>query len=533
MISLHWLILLPLIMGVLSLFIPAKFSNPLILIFQLTLMLLISRIFLAVRQSGDLIEHIGGWPPTVGISLRADTLASAMVLLTCFLFLMMLIFVSKKTYADSHFYFLFLTLQALMIGIFLSNDLFNIFVLIEAATLVVTLLILYKKENLAIYDGIVYFLINTVAMAFFLLGLGILYKKIGVVDFFAIESQLSKVQDGQSLILPYAFLITAVSLKAALMPLFSWLPKAHGTPSAPSVVSAILSGLYVKMGIYLFLRLQTAFSPLIDTSELFLIIGFITAIIGFLLALAQTDIKLILAYSTISQIGLIMIGVNMGSPQAYWGGLYHIINHAIFKSTLFLTAGMIISAYKTRDIAQIKGVLRQMPVVGLATIISILGITGAPLFNGSISKYLISSGTVEAWIEYGLMVINLGTIILFIKYGRMLFGDTQKKAIGLSKTRENTVVLLLSLVSFAGGIFASTFVQLLFNIDVSVNLLSYGVKALLFVGSLLVGMVIYYALIKKKNYFTIVNAFELGFNEACLSITLFFAFIFIYLRITI
>ncbi len=533
MINLHWLILLPLLMGVLNLLIPQRVSNALVLIFQSILIALITQIFLEVRQNGDLIERIGGWPRTIGIALRADILASAMILLTAFLFLMMMVFVYKKSYADGRFYFLFLTLQALIIGIFLSNDLFNIFVLVEAATLVVTLLILYKKGNPAIYDGILYFLINTVAMSFFLLGLGMLYKKIGVVDFFAIESQLSQITDVQSMILPYAFLITAVSLKSALMPLFSWLPKAHGTPSAPSVVSAILSGLYVKMGIYLFLRLQTAFSPIIDTSELFLIIGFITAIVGFLLALAQKDIKLILAYSTISQVGLIMIGINMASPQAYWGGLYHIINHAIFKSTLFLTAGMISDNYQTRNIYQIKGVFRRMPVVGIATLISILGITGAPLFNGSISKYLIAAGTVEAWVEYGLMVINLGTIVLFIKYSQMLFGRCEKKEVGAPKIREHAVVLILSLVSFAGGIFASTFIQLLFNIDVSVNLLSYGIKALLFVGSLLIGIVIYYTLIKKKNYLAIMGAFELGFNEACLSITLFFALMVAYLKITL
>lgn len=533
MINLHLIVLLPLLMGVINLLLPQKFSEKLILVFQFFLMIPIFAIFLKVRENGSIIEHIGGWPKTIGITLRADILASTMVLLTCFLFLMMLIFVQKKSYADSLFYFLFLSLQALIIGIFLSNDLFNIFVLIEAATLIITLLILYKKGNPAIYDGILYFLINTVAMSFFLLGIGMLYKKIGVVDFSAIELHLSQLKDVKSMILPYSFLITAISLKSALMPLFSWLPKAHGTPSAPSVVSAILSGLYVKMGIYLFLRLQSAFLPIIDTSQLFLIVGFITAIIGFLLALAQKDIKLILAYHTISQVGLIMVGINMGSPQAYWGGLYHIINHAIFKSTLFLTAGMIIDSYKTRNIYEIKGVFKKLPVVGVAMIVSILGITGAPLFNGSISKYLISSGSSEAWIEYGLMLINLGTILSFIKYSQMLFGQAEKKEPTHSRIRENIVVLTLSILCFAGGILGNVFIELLFNIDISVNLLSYGIKALLFIGSLLLGMIIYYLLIRKKNYFAIIHGLDLGFNEACLSITLFFALMVFYLKITI
>lgn len=88
-----------------------------------------------------------------------------------------------------------------------------------------------------------------------------------------------------------------------------------------------------------------------------------------------------------------MIGINLGNPEAYWGGIYHLMNHAIFKSTLFLTAGMIISEYQTRNLDEINGVFKHMPAVGVATILSILGIIGAPLFNGSISKYLIASGS--------------------------------------------------------------------------------------------------------------------------------------------
>lgn len=323
MISLHWLILSPLIIGTTVKLMPIKAAKKIMVLFQTALLAAVTMIFVEVRQNGPLLENIGSWPDTIGITLRADLLATAMVFLSCFLFLAMVIFVHNKNYADHLFFFLFLGLESLIIGIFLSNDVFNIFVLIEAATLIITILIMYKQASVSVYDGMMYFLINVVAMSFFLMGLGMLYKKIGVLDFYALEAALSQVNNPASLILPYAFMITAISLKAALMPLFSWLPKAHGTPSAPSVVSAILSGLYVKTGIYVFLRLQTTFAPLIDTSELFVILGFITAVVGFMLALAQTDIKLLLAYSTVSQIGVIMIGISLNNPAAYWGGLYH------------------------------------------------------------------------------------------------------------------------------------------------------------------------------------------------------------------
>ncbi|PKM53329.1 MAG: proton-conducting membrane transporter [Firmicutes bacterium HGW-Firmicutes-5] len=533
MINLHWVILLPIILGTIVKLISIKTAKKIMVLFQSALLISATMIFIEVRKNGTVLENIGGWPDTIGITLRADLLASAMVLLTCFLFLAMVIFVHNKNYADHLFFFLFLSLESLIIGIFLSNDLFNIFVLIEAATLIITILIMYKKANVAIYDGMMYLLINVVAMSFFLMGLGMLYKKIGVLDFYALETALSQVKDPQSVILPYAFMITAVSLKAALMPLFSWLPKAHGTPSAPSVVSAILSGLYVKTGIYVFLRLQISFSPLIDTSELFMILGLITAIVGFILALAQQDIKLLLAYSTVSQIGVIMIGLNLDNPMAYWGGLYHLMNHAIFKSTLFLTAGMIISEYKTRNLAEIKGVFKHMPAVGFATILSILGIIGAPLFNGSISKYLIASGSSSTWIESGLVLINLGTIIVFIKYSQLLFGSSGKNEAANFDILERAVVLTLSILCFLGGIFGSELIAVLFDIELTVDLQSYSMKMMIFVGSFFLGILIYRGLFKKTNRLAFINSFELGFNEICLSITLFFAFIVTYLKLTL
>lgn len=533
MISLHWLILSPLIIGTTAKLMPIKAAKKIMVLFQTALLAAVTMIFVEVRQNGPLLENIGSWPDTIGITLRADLLATAMVFLSCFLFLAMVIFVHNKNYADHLFFFLFLGLESLIIGIFLSNDVFNIFVLIEAATLIITILIMYKQASVSVYDGMMYFLINVVAMSFFLMGLGMLYKKIGVLDFYALEAALSQVNNPASLILPYAFMITAISLKAALMPLFSWLPKAHGTPSAPSVVSAILSGLYVKTGIYVFLRLQTTFAPLIDTSELFVILGFITAVVGFMLALAQTDIKLLLAYSTVSQIGVIMIGISLNNPAAYWGGLYHLMNHAIFKSTLFLTAGMIISEYKTRKISEIHGVYSHMPAVGVATILSILGIIGAPLFNGSISKFLIAAGASGSWIESGLILINLGTIIVFMKYGQLLFGHSDKKEAANSDILEKAVVLTLSMLCFLGGIFGSDLIAILFNINLTINPLPYGEKMLLLLGSILLGRLIYRSLFKKRNPLAFIRSFELGFNEICLSITLFFAFMVVYLKITL
>ncbi len=532
MIDLFWLILIPITVATAAMLLPYKTARAVMLLLQVFMVIISFISFLYVKTNGTVVSNIGGWPDYVGIALRADLIAMVMVLVTTVLFLFMVLFNIIREYVNNLFLFLFTVMEGLMIGIFLSNDLFNIFVLVEVSTVIISILIMFKKDSRSIYDGMLYLLINIVSMTFFLFGIGILYKTLGVIDFNGIKEAIPKLKHIHSLILPYSLIITSVSLKSALMPLFSWLPKAHGTPSAPSVVSAILSGLYVKSGLYLFIRIQAVFSPQIDTSELFLVLGFVTAVIGFMLAIAQKDLKLILAYHTVSQIGLIMMGINMNNPQTYFGGIYHIINHAVFKSTLFLTAGMIIDEYRSRDVYKINGVLKRMPLVSVATILAILGITGAPFFNGSISKYWIAYGAAGTWAEYGLVLVNLGTVISFVKYSGIFLG---RSASHKSRTQpiRNIIVLAMGIMCLLGGILGEWMIDYLFNTRLIVDPASYFMKTLAFIATLAAGILIYHGWLKKSRILKNAKRFEFSFNSICLAITVFFTFILVYLRVTL
>ena len=320
-------------------------------------------------------------------------------------------------------------------------------------------------------------------------------------------------------IFPFAFMLTAVCLKAALMPLFSWLPKAHGTPGAPSVVSAALSGLYVKGGIYMFLRITGAFY-IIDVSDFFLVCGVITAFVGFILAIAQTDIKLLLAYSTVSQLGLIMATINMGNEVAYWGGVYHIVSHAIFKTVLFLSAGMLIEEYKTRKISEMSGAFKRMPWVSIAAIFAMLGIIGAPLFNGSISKYMISHGSKNLFIEILLIIINLGTLTAFVKFVGIFKGKSKRST--TSKVR-TTVMLFLGVLCLLGGLLGGPAISLLFDFSAKIDLGEYAVKTLIFLGSVPSAYFIYYKLLDGKKFLGKIKVFDISLNSIAMSIVAFFA----------
>lgn len=525
-----WFIVMPIILGLFGYLINRKWTHFLIILAQMVLFVLAIYQFFQVNSYGTIIYSLGYQNRFYTINLIADQISILFVLLAIFLFTMMLIYNYHKHYMNHLFLFLFIILEGLINGLFLSSDLFDLYTLIEVATVNVAVLIMFKKDSQSIYDGIVYLLTNLVSMTLFLLGIGYLYRIFGNMDFTIIKSMMPLVKKPETLIIPCALLTTSIGLKSAIMPLFSWLPRAHGTPSAPSIVSAILSGLYVKGGLYLFIRLQDTFSYHMDTRFVFLIMGFLTAVVGFIYALSQTDIKLILAYHTVSQIGLIIFGLSIGTDYSYYGSIYHVVNHAIFKSTLFLTAGIIIEEYHTRDIRKIHGVFQRMPYVAVIMMVAIFGITGAPLFNGSVSKYMIQKGSSYSdLLEMAMIVINFGTIASFVKYATMLLGQHEDRY----KVRWNQKIALgiLAGITFIGGTFGQYFVNWYFHLHIDIDLQSWLSKTGVYLLSLTAGILFYRYAYKRIHFFTTMREIELTFNEVVYSIIFFFTGYLSYLMI--
>ena len=475
-----------------------------------------------ISRERTVITVIGNYQSSLGITLVSDYIASVFVLLTAFIFLIASIYGLRENNTPMFWFLLFLW-ESLLIGVFLSRDFFNIFVLLEVSTVVVSILIMFDRSNRSMYDGIIYLMLNIVAIQFFLFGIGYVYRLTGTLDLHLATQGFAALSPSAA-ILPYALIMTAVAFKCALLPLFSWLPKAHGTPGAPSSVSAILSGLQIKIGVYLFLRFQEVFST-IALTEFFLLLGVLTGVVGVVLAVTERDIKLILAYSTVAQMGLIMIGLGIDGVYAYIGSLYHIVNHALFKSALFLVAGIIIHTYHTRDIYEIQGVFRRAPVVGIATIMAVFGITGTPLFNGSISKYFMMSGAGQ-FVSAAMILINLGTIIVFIRFSRILFGHCQGEACAVKQDRfQEIAVLVLCTLCFAGGVFGEQFVQFLFGAYVAISPAGYLEKVAIFFASWAVGFLLCKYYLERSALLRQVRRISLNFRGMCASMGTFFAVI--------
>ena len=266
------------------------------------------------------------------------------------------------------------------------------------------------------------------------------------------------------------------------------------------------------------------FAPAIEMDGFFLALGIITGMAGWIIAVSQKDIKLILAYHTISQLGLILIGISLGGTSR-WGAVYHIMNHAVFKSLLFLSAGMIVDTYHTRNIYQIRGVFRTMPVVSIATMAAILGITGAPLFNGSISKYLIQSAEINKAAEIAILLINGGTVLSFVKYALIFFGKPTEPVTAAIPKVQKGVVIALGVLCLAGGVGGAAFIRLLFGYTASISPLSYLWKSLIWAGSLVLGYFLYTMVLKRWSRLHRGFSIELTFNQICASIAGLFAII--------
>ena len=410
--------------------------------------------------------------------------------------------------------------EASIIGIFLSGDLFNIFVLMEVGTVAVSVLIMYNRKNRSMYDGMIYLMINVVAVQFYLFGLGYVYRLAGTFDMQLAAYGFAAI-DPQNQVLPFALITTFVALKCALLPTFSWLPKAHGTPGASPAVSAVLSGLYIKCGIYLFLRFEDVFAG-IDASNFFLVVGIVTALLGVIMSLAQTDIKLMLAYSTIAQVGLIFVGLSIGN---FFGSMYHVVTHAVLKSILFMGAGIIINTLGTRDMRCMNSVWRRLPFVSIAMGVAMLGIVGAPFFG--ISKYFLMYGA-SLLLTVVLAAINLGTIMIFMKFLRIFRGTGTRKVVDMW---QQVPILVLGLVTLALGVYSQQIVSFMFGEHIYIDMASYLQKSAIFIVSCIAGAVALRYYVPKVKVLERISSLELGFRCMCAAIGLFFAAIVVYLLI--
>jgi multicomponent Na+:H+ antiporter subunit D len=402
---------------------------------------------------------MAGWKFPVGIILVLDGFSAPVLVITNFVALMCLLFsydYIKKYGAKEKYYALFLLMLAGMNGVIVTGDIFNLYVFLEIASVASYALVGYGTQREEIEATFKYLVLSSIGTSFMLLGIGLVYAHTANLNMAYISEILasSGVSAGQapaSIYLAAVLFIVGFSVKAAIVPFHAWLPDAH--PSAPAPISAMLSGVLIKtIGIYAFIRvtyimlgMNTGVVP-----QVLRIFGSLSIMIGVLLALGQWDFKRLLAYHSVSQMGYIALGFGLATPLGIIGGLYHLLNHSVFKSLLFLNSGAVDYRLNTRNLKKMGGLSEKMPVTGTTSMIASLSIAGIPPFNGFWSKLVIVIAAIQAGhplLAIWAIIGSILTLASFVKVQRYAFIGKIKDS--LKNIKEATALMQVPMIILA------------------------------------------------------------------------------------
>ena len=358
--------------------------------------------------------------------------------------------------AQNKFYSLYLLMIAGMNGVVLTGDFFNLFVFLEIASIASYALVAFGVEAEELEASFKYLVLGGVSSLVILLAIALLYSATGTLNMADVSMYLSEGISKNLLFFIFALFIMGFGLKSAMVPFHAWLPDAH--PSAPAPISAMLSGLIIKaLGIYCVVRIFFVILgviPIIQT--ILMVLGGLSMVIGVFLAVGQWDFKRLLAYHSISQMGYVMVGIGLATPLGIIGGLFHLLNHAVFKSLLFLCSGAFEYATGTRQLKQLGGLFKKMPWTGTSCSIAALSIAGVPPLNGFWSKVIIIVALIQA--EYYFLAaitvfVSFMTLISFIKVQKYsLFGELPRRLQQIKEVPVMMVVGMLLLASLCVGL---------------------------------------------------------------------------------
>ena len=381
-----------------------------VMLTMFAVLLMTSSNLYTVITSGTIHYQLGGWAPPVGIEYVIDLLNGFVCIIIAFIGLMVAIYSIESITKELPnkiipFYSIYLLLITGLMGMTITGDIFNFYVFLEVSSLTAYALIAMGDRGDGVVASFNYLIMGTVAASFILLGIGYLYAVTGSLNMADMQSLLPSIYDSKVVLAALAFFMVGFSIKVGLFPLHAWLPDAY--THAPSSASALIAGLMTKVGAYAMIRFMfSVFTPafVIDITSMAEILTWAAAlaiIVGSVLAIAQSDIKRMLAYSSISQIGYILLGVGLVNVIGMQGGLLHILNHSLMKCALFLVAGAIFYRTGIRNLHQFQGLGKKMPVTTTVFLIAGLSMIGVPGTVGFTSKWYLALGSINAgqWIN--------------------------------------------------------------------------------------------------------------------------------------
>ncbi|MCX5782133.1 MAG: proton-conducting transporter membrane subunit [Elusimicrobia bacterium] len=386
-----------------------------------------------ISSKGPIVFQIGNWPLNLGINLVMDGLSVFISVTINVLALIVSIYsveYMSKYSGKWKYYCLFMLALIGLNGVLISGDLFNLFVFSEIALMAGYILSSFNNEAENFEAAFRYAVIGSFSSMLILLAIAFIYSKFSSLSLFDLALNWNKEKTGFDIFV-VILLISGFAMKAAQVPFHAWVPDAYS--SAPAPIAGFYAGAMVKvLGIYVLIRLFYNVIGMDNlTLTIFSTLGVVSIIIGVILALYQWDFKRLLAYHSISQLGYIVLGIGLGTPLGIIGGLFHLLNHSVFKPLLFLNAGSIGYSAGTKNLNDLGGLAQKMPVTGTTSMIASLSIAGIPPLNGFWSKLIIIVACIQSqhyWLAFFAVIGSILTLSSFLKVQRYIFYGHLKEA---------------------------------------------------------------------------------------------------------
>lgn len=377
---------------------------------------------LNVHEHGPQIVTFGNWPAPFGITLVSDMMSALLVLTTLVLALFIVWYGFASIGKEREQFFYYPGIMFIISGVngaFTTGDIFNLFVFFEVLLMASYLLIVLGGEKAQLRESIKYILVNIISSALFVITVAYLYSVVGTLNMADISLKIAEVnQPGILTVIAVLFLLV-FGMKAAIFPLYFWLPGAYSAPPIP--ILALFGALLTKVGVYAITRTYTLFftHDLSFTHGLLLALALLTIVAGCIGALAHFDVKQIIIYNIVIAVGVILFGVAQMNETGLEGAIFYLIHDMIIKAALFMLIGIVIYVTGTTNLRKMGGLMKTYPALGWFYLIAAFGLIGVPPLSGFIGKLLIVQGGFEAGNIWSTILVLASSIVVLLSAMRI------------------------------------------------------------------------------------------------------------------
>jgi multicomponent Na+:H+ antiporter subunit D len=380
-----------------------------------------------VLVTGPISYELGGWAPPWGIEYRVDVLNAFVLFLVSGISAVVFPFAERSVAdeVDEEKHYLFYACMLLcmtgMLGITITGDAFNIFVFLEITSLSSYALIAMGRDRRALTASFSYLVMGTLGGTAILIGVGLLLMQTGTLNIADLHLRLEGAHEtGKTVLVALAFLTVGISLKLALFPLHAWLPNAYAY--APSAVTALIAATSTKVSVYVLLRFIFSIFGAAVVFEVFQLqrvlmpLALVGMFVGSLVAIYQTNIKRMLAYSSLAQIGYMVLGISLVNESGLAGAIVHMFNHALIKGGLFMVMAAVVLRLGNAEISSMRGLARRMPITYMGFVVGGLGLIGVPLTAGFVSKWYLVLGAIENgnWVVVAMILLSSLLAVIYV-----------------------------------------------------------------------------------------------------------------------